>query len=80
MATSRFAVVLEPDEEGGFTVLVPSLPGVITQGESVEQALDNARDAIALTLAGDEPAFKPKTLDAILSEAGMTVERLRRLL
>jgi predicted RNase H-like HicB family nuclease len=61
MATSRFAVVLEPDEEGGFTVLVPSLPGVVTQGESVEEALDNARDAIALTLAGEN--FAPRHTD-----------------
>jgi predicted RNase H-like HicB family nuclease len=55
MATSRFAVLLEPDELGGFTVLVPSLPGVVTQGESVEEALENARDAIALTLADEVP-------------------------
>lgn len=53
MATSRFAVLLEPDEEGGFTVLVPSLPGVVTQGETVDEALENARDAIGLTLADD---------------------------
>ncbi|MBV9440652.1 MAG: type II toxin-antitoxin system HicB family antitoxin [Candidatus Eremiobacteraeota bacterium] len=53
MATSSFAVVLEPDEDGGFTVLVPSLPGVVTQGETVDEALENARDAIALTLAGE---------------------------
>jgi predicted RNase H-like HicB family nuclease len=54
MATGRFAVVLEPDEDGGFTALVPSLPGVVTQGETVEEALENARDAIALTLACEE--------------------------
>ena len=54
MAPSRFAVLLEPDEDGpGFTVLVPSLPGVVTQGDTVEEALANARDAIALTLADD---------------------------
>jgi antitoxin HicB len=47
----RFAVLLEPDEEGcGFTVRVPSLPGVVTQGETVEEALENDRDAIALTV------------------------------
>jgi predicted RNase H-like HicB family nuclease len=53
MATSRFAVLLEPDELGGFTVLVPSLAGVVTQGETVDEALENARDAIALTLADE---------------------------
>ena len=55
MATSRYKVVLEPDESSGFTVLVPSLPGVVTQGETIQEALENARDAIALTLTGDGP-------------------------
>jgi len=45
-----YAVVLEPDPEGGFTVLVPALPGVVTEGESVAEALANARDAIRLCL------------------------------
>jgi antitoxin HicB len=52
MANSRdFAVVLEPDSEGqGFTVLVPALPGVVTEGDTLEEALTNARDAIQLCL------------------------------
>ncbi len=41
-------VVLIPDETGGFTVEVPSLPGCISEGETVDEALDNIRDAIAL--------------------------------
>ena len=41
-------VVLIPDETGGFTVEVPSLPGCISQGETVEEALINIQDAIAL--------------------------------
>lgn len=51
VATRTFAVVLEPDEqEGGFTVIVPALPGVISEGDSAEEALENARDAIRLCL------------------------------
>ncbi len=41
-------VILIPDETGGYNVEVPSLPGCFTQGETVEEALDNAREAIAL--------------------------------
>ena len=59
MAVTRYAVVLEPDEDGGFTVLVPSLPGVVTQGETVAEALENARDAIGLTLASESSAQGP---------------------
>ncbi len=36
----KFKVVLEPSEEGGFTVFVPSLPGCISQGETEEEAFE----------------------------------------
>jgi predicted RNase H-like HicB family nuclease len=45
----EFTVILDPDtEEGGYTVTVPALPGCITEGDTREQALANAREAIAL--------------------------------
>jgi len=46
----KFKVVLEPSEEGGYTVYVPSLPGCISEGETVEEAVDNIREAIELYL------------------------------
>jgi predicted RNase H-like HicB family nuclease len=46
----RLKVVLEPSDEGGYTVYVPSLPGCISEGETVEEALDNIREAIDLYL------------------------------
>jgi antitoxin HicB len=49
----RYTVLLVPDDvEGGYTVLVPALPGVVTQGETLEDALAQAREAIALHLEG----------------------------
>ena len=53
----RLKVVLEPSEEGGFTVYVPSLPGCISEGETEEEALKNIQEAIELyleTLTEDE--------------------------
>lgn len=42
-----YTIILEPDiEEGGYTVTVPALPGCITQGETVEQCVERAREAI----------------------------------
>lgn len=42
-----YTMILEPDmEEGGYTVTVPALPGCITQGETVEQCVERAREAI----------------------------------
>ena len=47
----RVKVVLEPSNEGGYTIYVPSLPGCISEGETVEEALKNIREAIELYLA-----------------------------
>ena len=41
-----FSIVLEPQEGGGFTVLVPALPEVVTEGDTEEEALANAEEAI----------------------------------
>jgi len=43
-------VVLEPSEEGGYTAVVPALPGCISEGETVEEAMRNIREAIELYL------------------------------
>lgn len=46
----RFQVVLEPSDEGGYTVYVPALPGCISEGETEQEALDNIQEAIELYL------------------------------
>jgi len=48
--TRKFAVVLEPEEDGGFTVRVPALPEIVTYGEDEKEALAMAEDAIRLVL------------------------------
>jgi antitoxin HicB len=45
-----FAVVLEPEAEGGFTVRVPSLPEIVTYGRDEAEAFSMAQDAIRLVL------------------------------
>jgi antitoxin HicB len=46
-----FSVILEPQQGGGFTVLVPALPEVVTEGDSEQEALANAEEAIRAVLA-----------------------------
>jgi predicted RNase H-like HicB family nuclease len=41
-----YKVILEPAEEGGYTVYVPSLPGCVSAGDTYQEALDNIREAI----------------------------------
>jgi hypothetical protein len=48
-----FQIVLEPSEDGGYTVYVPSLPGCISEGDTVEDALANIQEAVELYLEPD---------------------------
>lgn len=43
-------IVLEPSEEGGYTVYVPALPGCVSEGETREEAIKNIKEAIDLYL------------------------------
>jgi len=42
----KYRILIEQDENGVFTVEVPSLPGCITQGETREEAMKNVKEAI----------------------------------
>ena len=64
----RLQVILEPSDEGGYTVHVPSLPGCISEGDSVEEALANIQEAIELYL---EPVE-----DDWVAEEGVMVREL----
>ena len=56
--TLRYTIHLEPAEEGGYVVTVPALPGCVTQGETFDEAIAMAEEAIegfleALVKAGE---------------------------
>jgi len=51
----KYAVILEPQEEGGYTVQCLKMPGAISQGETKEEALENLKEAISLVFEA-EPA------------------------
>ena len=57
----KLRIVLEPSEEGGYTALVPSLPGCISEGDTREEALRNIEEAIRLYLepVDDDESFAP---------------------
>jgi predicted RNase H-like HicB family nuclease len=46
----KYTVILEPQDEGGYTVRCLELPGAISQGETKEEALANIKEAIGLVL------------------------------
>jgi predicted RNase H-like HicB family nuclease len=45
-----YTVLLEPDEDGGFVVTCPALPGLVTHGDTLEEAREHATEAIELYL------------------------------
>jgi len=49
-------IVLEPSEEGGYTATVPALPGCISEGDTIEEAMANIREAIELCVEVAEEA------------------------
>lgn len=46
----KFTLILQPEPEGGYSVVCPAIPGCVSQGDSLEDALRNAREAILLCL------------------------------
>lgn len=54
----KLQIILEPSEEGGYSVTVPVLPGCISEGDSLDEALANIQEAIELYLEPDEISDK----------------------
>ena len=50
MNHTGYHVVLEPSPEGGYVAVVPAFPGCYSQGDTPEEAIHNAREAIELVL------------------------------
>ena len=57
----KLRVVLEPSDEGGYTAIVPALPGCISEGDTRDDALANIQEAIRLYLepVDDDAALAP---------------------
>ena len=64
----KFIVVLDPAEEGGFNVSVPALNGCFTQGESEEESLKNAKEAILCYLEGMQKINEIKTKPGLIAK------------
>jgi predicted RNase H-like HicB family nuclease len=56
-------IILEPSEDGGYTVIVPALPGCVSEGNTKEEAIKNIREAIELYLepVEDDSIFIPNS-------------------
>ncbi len=65
----KYRVLIGQDEDGVFVAEVPSLPGCVTQGTTREEALENAREAIAAYVESlekhDEPVPPPSSEEIV---------------
>ena len=71
MRSVSYRILLRKEPEGGYTVVVPSLPGCITYGGTVEEAIKMAKEAIeayleSLRQHGDEIPTEEGTLEYTL--------------
>jgi predicted RNase H-like HicB family nuclease len=65
-----FKVVLEPSNEGGYTAHVPALPGCISEGETIQEAMNNIREAAELYLEPIEDD-NPLVAGAVVKEISL---------
>ena len=56
---AKYAVYMEPAEEGGYIVACPDFPGCVTQGETLEEALAMVKDAIEGYIASPKKHSEP---------------------
>ncbi len=59
MTIYKLPLVLDPQPEGGYVVTCPLLPELITEGESVKEALHNANDALEAVIEAFEDLGRP---------------------
>jgi len=72
MKTLSYRILLRKEPEGGYTVIVPSLPGCVTYGDTIEEAIEMAKEAIELYIEslkehGEEIPTEEGTLEYTLT-------------
>lgn len=72
----HFKVIIEPEIDGGYSVHVPVLPGCASEGETIEEALDNIKEAIELylwSLKDDNLPIPESDVDVELREVEVSI-------
>ena len=72
MKVLNYKILLKKEPEGGFTVFTPSLPGCITYGDTLDEAIEKAKEAIELYIEslkahGEEIPTEENMLEYTLS-------------
>ena len=73
MKSRTYKILLNKEPEGGYTVNVPALPGCITFGKTVDEAIEHAKEAIALYIESLVAHNEPVTDDHDTLEYSLTL-------
>ncbi len=73
MATYRYKIVIEQDEDGLFVASCPALQGCYTQGETYEEAVENIKDAIRLHIEARRELGEPVPVESVIEEVMVVV-------
>jgi len=60
---TEYTIIIHPAEEGGYWVEIPTLPGCFSQGESLEGAMKNIKEAIELHIEGLMEEHEPVPIE-----------------
>lgn len=74
MKVLSYRILLRKEPEGGYTVIVPSLPGCITYGDTIDDAIEKAKEAIELYIESLKKHGEAVPTDEGTLEYTMTVE------
>lgn len=69
----KVPLVLEPQPEGGYTVTSPLLPELVTEGDSLDDALANVKDALAAVIEAYQDLGRPLPSNAQIPDANSLV-------
>lgn len=70
----KLPLVFDPQPEGGYTVTSPLLPELVTEGDTVEDALDNVRDALAAVIEAYHEMGKALPANLLIADAKRPIE------
>ena len=73
MATYRFNIVVERDEDGVYIASCPALQGCHSQGDTYEKAVENLKDAIHLHIEARREVGEPIPIEAVIDEVEVNV-------
>ena len=77
--TRRYKAILASEEDGGYSVSVPGLPGTFTQGDTIEEALAMAKEAAELMadVMMDDGEPLPDDCEILIEEIEIDLDRLK---